>query len=94
MQLSNQNIQKEKWVVIGKKGVITLPKSMRDQIGMEEGEIAKAKLVGNKIVIEPRKEVGYRIFTQEEIDQWLKDDELPPELAKETEKYWNEQGLP
>lgn len=94
MQITSQNIAEEKWVIVGKKGVITLPKSMRDQIGMEEGAIAKAKLVDNKIVIEPREEFGYRIFTKAQIEQWKKDDELPPESAKETERYWDEQGLP
>ena len=81
-----QVAREEKWVIIGKKGIITLPKSMRKKAGMEEGEIAKAKLVGKTIVIEPRKEVGYRIFTPEQIEQWKKDDALPPKLAKETEE--------
>lgn len=94
MQLANQSIPDEKWVVIGKKGVITLPKSMRDQIGIEEGAIAKAKLINNTIVIEPREEVGYRIFTKEQAEQWKKDDVLLPDLAQDTENYWNKQELP
>ncbi|MDO8498039.1 MAG: hypothetical protein Q7S61_05865 [bacterium] len=69
-------------------------KTMRKKAGIEEGEIVKAKLVGKTIVIEPRKEVGYRIFTPEQIKQWKKDDKLSPKLAKETEKYWDEAGLP
>jgi len=89
-----QTIQEEKWVVIGKKGVITLPKTLRTEAGMAVGSIAKAKLVGKTIVIEPREEVGYRLFSKEEIEQWKKEDKLPPEMEKELADYWDEIGLP
>lgn len=90
MQTPASNQSTEAWVRVLKKGMITLPKALRDQIGIKEGGIAKAKLVGNTIVIEPREEVGYRLFTDEQIQQWLKDDELPEELAKEAEEIWSD----
>ena len=44
----------ETWVKVLGRGVITIPKAMREQVGMREGEIAKARVVGKKIVIEPQ----------------------------------------
>lgn len=90
MQTPSSTKSAEAWIKVLKKGMITLPKALRDQVGIKEGGIAKAKLVGNTIVIEPREEVGYRLFTDEQIQQWLKDDVLPPELAKEAEELWSD----
>ena len=87
---SPQDDIQEVWVRILKKGLITLPKAMRENAGIKESDIAKAKLVGDTIVIEPREETKYRIYTKEQIEQWKKDDELPPELAKKAEKFIKE----
>ena len=60
------------------KGMITIPKSWRDELGINEGEIIKAKKSGYKIIIEVKnKSVPYRIYSQEELKQFLKDDMLP-----------------
>lgn len=81
----------EVWVRVLKKGIVTLPKAMREKAGIKEGDVAKAKLVGNNIVIEPReKAFEGRIFTNEEMAQWKKEDELPPKLAKKTETLMKE----
>ncbi len=88
MQTQTHQEPSETWVRVLKKGIVTLPKAMREKAGIKEGDVAKAKLVGNTIVIEPREEVAYSIFTDEEIERWRKEDELPPELAKEAEELW------
>jgi len=44
----------EEWVKILAKGLITIPKSFRDELGLKEGEVAKVKKIGTKIIIEPR----------------------------------------
>ena len=76
----------EVWVKILNKGLMTIPKAMREKVGIKEGDVAKARVEGNKIVIEPREEVDYRIFTDEEIKRWKKEDKLPPKLAKKVKK--------
>ena len=90
MQTTQPQVQ-EVWIRVLKKGIVTLPKAMREKVGIKEGDVAKAKLVGNNIIIEPR-ETPYegRIFTDAEIAQWKKDDELLPEMAKETEQLVKE----
>ena len=86
MQTQVQQELQETWVRVLKKGIVTLPKSMREKTGIKEGDVAKAKLVGNTIVIEPREEVAYRIFTDEEIERWKEEDKLPPELEQKAKE--------
>jgi len=73
-----------------KRNNIKLYKKIREKAGIKEGDVAKIKLQGKKIVIESQDELQYRTFTKKQIEQWVKDDELPPELAKKTEDYWKD----
>lgn len=87
MQSNQTNIQEE-WVNVLSKGIITIPKKMRETVGIKEGDVTKVRVVGRTIVIEPRKESAVRTFTDEEIKEWLKEDELPKELIKKIDKLW------
>lgn len=83
----------ETWVKVLSKGVITIPKEMRLQLGLEEGDIARAKVVGDKLIIESRKTAQYeelRLYTKEQIEQFVKEDQLPEPLAKEVAKRWSD----
>lgn len=82
--------QDEVWVKILNKGLMTIPKAMREKVGIKEGDVAKARVEGNKIVIEPREEVSYRIFTDKQIREWRKADKLSPRLAKKAKKLWQD----
>ncbi len=83
--LSNQ--PQEEYLRILGKGMITIPKEWRDELGLTEGEIVKAQKVGSRVVIESEtEEVPYRIFSNEEIEQWLKEDRLSLALAKKVER--------
>lgn len=74
------------WVNVLSKGLITIPKKMREKVGIKEGDVALVTVKGKKIIIEPHKKINYRIFTKEEIDEWMKEDELTPAEAKKIEK--------
>jgi AbrB family looped-hinge helix DNA binding protein len=79
MQVMPSSSQTE-WVKILDNGLITIPKAMRKQAGIKDGDVARATLVGNKIIIEPRATVEeYRVFTSEQVVQWMQDDALSPE---------------
>lgn len=85
--------QPEAWIKVLSKGVITIPKDMRQQLGIEEGDVAKAKVVGDKLVIESRKTAQneeLRIYTKEQIDEFVKEDQLPEPLAKKVAKRWSD----
>lgn len=84
---------KEEWIHILTKGIITIPKKMREQIDIKEGDIVKIKIEGNSIVIEPKSELSLndvRSFSRKELERWIKKDELPIDLTKETANYWKD----
>jgi AbrB family looped-hinge helix DNA binding protein len=86
-----QPIQTE-WVNILSKGIITIPKKMREQVGMKEGDVSRIRVVGKTIVIEP-KESSYaevRDFTTEQMQQWIQEDTLPTQIADKVETYWKD----
>jgi len=73
--------------------ILTMPSKFRKQLGFKAGDTAKAKIVGDKLVVQPKKTEKYknlRVFTKEQIDEWVKEDQLPEPLASQTEKYWDE----
>lgn len=75
-------IVQEEWLRVLGKGMITLPIRWRKDMGITPGKVVKAKKIGNKVVIE--NEALYapiRSYTDEEIDQFVKDDQLSPKLA-------------
>lgn len=79
--------QQEEWLKILTKGMVTLPKSWRKELGIEEGKMVKAKKVANQIIIEPmEKPVSYRTYSQKELQQFLRDDQLPKKLEKKLAK--------
>jgi AbrB family looped-hinge helix DNA binding protein len=83
----------ETWIKVLSKGVITIPKEFREELGLEEGDVAKARVEGDRLVIESRKTAEYkeyRAFSKEQIDEWAKEDELPEPLASKTKKYWSD----
>lgn len=79
----NQLIQEE-WLKILGKGMVTLPKKWREDLGISEGDIVKAaKKDGKRVVIEVKKNtVPYRIYSDADIEQFLKEDKLPKSLAR------------
>lgn len=77
------NKSQEEYLRILGKGMVTIPKAWRDELGLEEGEIVKAAKMGNKLVIEVAEEdLPYRTFSDEEIEEWLASDRLPKVLSK------------
>lgn len=89
--MSSQLQPQSEWIKILNKGIITIPKKMRTQIGIQEGDMAKISLQENKIVIEAQDKIAFsqfRTFTDKEINIWIKEDKLPEKVAKETAEYW------
>jgi AbrB family looped-hinge helix DNA binding protein len=77
------NNDQEAWLKVLAKGMVTLPKKWRDELGLTNGALVKAKKEGNKVIIEaqPGKLAPYRIYSDAEIDEFLENDELPASLA-------------
>lgn len=70
------------------KGMVTIPKKWREELGIETGDIVKAKKEGKRVVIEAPKQsikAPYRVYSDIEIDEFLKEDELPANFAKKVQ---------
>lgn len=81
MKQTTLNSPQEEYLRILGKGMVTIPKQWRDELGLEEGEIVKAAKMGNKLVIEAVDDyVPYRIFSDKEIEEWVASDKLPKAL--------------
>ena len=81
------------WINFLSKGIITIPKKIREEVGIREGDIAKVRVEGKKIIIEPKEEnlfMEVRNFTPEQIKRWVKEDELPSNVAKQAADYWKD----
>lgn len=80
-QLTTEN--QEEWLRILTKGLVTLPKNWREELKISEGSLVKAKKVANKIIIEPlESSVPYRLYSRQELNQFLKDDVLRKKLKR------------
>ncbi len=78
----------EEWLKVLGKGMITIPKQWRDELGLSEGNIVKAKKEGNKMVIEPQQSTTapYRVYSAAEINKFLEEDTLPKSFLRKVEK--------
>lgn len=74
----------EKYVKVQPKGLITIPKKIRDEMGIVEEAIVKIKRVGRKITIEPVKTISYpvRTYTKEEFKEFLAFDAIQTKELK------------
>lgn len=68
------------------KGVLTIPKKLRERAGLMDRVLVRAKAQKGKITLEPVYTTPYpiRTFTDEEINEWLELDKRDSEeLRKE-----------
>lgn len=82
------NTVQEEWLKILGKGMVTIPKQWREELKLQEGDIVKAKKMGNKVMIEPQQSnlAPYRVYSAAEINTFLKEDKLPVALAKKVDR--------
>src|SRR5215217_696643 len=84
------NNNREEWLKVLSKGMITLPKKWRDELGIGNGDIVRAKKEGNRVVIEPTPQTKvtapYRVYNDAEIDEFLAADTLPTDVAERAKK--------
>ena len=81
------NHNEEEWLKVLGKGMVTLPKKWREELEIAEGDVVKAKKEGRRVIIEPQEKESapYRVYSDKEIDEFLKDDTLPPDLGKKVQ---------
>lgn len=83
--MSQSVANNQEWLKVLGKGMVTIPKQWRQELGIEEGDVVKAKKEGKKVVIEAQQtssSVPYRVYSDSEIAEFLKEDKLPKSLVK------------
>lgn len=85
-----QTTSDQTWVKILTKGLITLPKSFRDELNLQDGQLVKLKKIGRSIIIEPKDEVDYELYSDAELATMLSLDKLPPKLASKAARFWKD----
>lgn len=77
---------REEWLKILGKGMITIPKEWRDELGIKTGDVIKAKKEGKKLIFEASANMTpHRIYTVGEIRSFMEEDKIDSEL-KDTYK--------
>lgn len=81
--------QREEWLKVLGKGMVTLPKKWRDEMGITQGDIIRAKKEGNKVIIEPlsSKTAPYRVYSKTEIAEFLKSDKLSRKFSQKVQRH-------
>ena len=69
-----QTTSSEEIVRILPKGIMTIPKKLRVELGFEENGMARIKKEKGRLVIEPVRTLPYRVrsYTDQEIDEFIK----------------------
>lgn len=88
MKQTSTSTDREEWLKVLGKGLVTIPKRWRDEMGIESGGVVRAKKEGNKVIIESlqNKQPPYRVYTTKEINEFLKEDELPRDLSEKIQQ--------
>jgi AbrB family looped-hinge helix DNA binding protein len=88
MQIQPKTEFQSEWVKILTKGMITIPKSFREELGIKEGEVARIKKVGQRLILETREVADYETYSDQEFKKMLEEDKLPAKLASEAANLW------
>lgn len=66
------------------KGLVTIPKKMREEIGLEENGLARIKQEGRRLVLEPVSIISYplREYSADEIEGFIKSDRVSLRIKK------------
>ena len=86
--MSGMNAVDTNWLRVLGKGMVTIPKSWREEFGIREGEVVLARKTKSGILIEPvrRKRPPYRVYSQKEFEEFLREDELSEKVLQKVDK--------
>ena len=61
-------------LIVSERGQITLPKNLRDRLAIKPGTALIAEEKDGQLLLRPALVTPVRIYSDEEIQSWLKDD--------------------
>lgn len=77
-------------VKVHRKGIVVLPKSVREKAGIEEGMLLEVSVEGNKVVLKPL-DLWDRVWGCGKGRGSAEEAEL--ELNREEEEFWRQRSL-
>jgi len=75
-----------KVVKVDSKGRITIPREIREKVGLKKGDYARIRVDNGNIVVEPYKPVSHRLYGKYRVDKWPED--LDKFLAEAIRRWW------
>jgi len=80
---------KESIVFVGKRGQVTIPAKIRESLGIKEGEPLIIEYEGERLIIRKALIVPVRVYTDEEVKNYIQEDELKEGEREDILKKWN-----
>lgn len=79
-----QQVSQEEIVKIQPKGLVTIPKKLRQQLGLEENTLVNMRGENGILIVEPLHILPYPIrnYTKSEIDEFIKLDKKETKILK------------
>lgn len=75
-------------ITIGRRGQITLPLSVRKTLGLKQGDVLILERKGSEVVIKPAKVTPIRIYSDSEVEEFVKEDTLKKGEREKILKKW------
>lgn len=75
-------------LILSRRGQITLPKEVREKLGLKAGDVLLLRVEGGKIVLEPALLLSYEVYTEERLEEFQKAAEVSPEELTEFRRAW------
>jgi AbrB family looped-hinge helix DNA binding protein len=78
----NMFLMTRETLIVSERGQITLPKALRDRLALRPGTALIAEERNGQLVLKPAVVTPVRIYTDKEVQAWLKDDQVSPSIRK------------
>jgi AbrB family looped-hinge helix DNA binding protein len=80
------------------RGVLSIPKAIRDLLNLAQGSLAKVFVKNGAIVIKPVRVAADedfvpRTYSKKEIERWIKEDTLDAKTNKKLDELFKKQGV-
>ncbi|MEJ5337135.1 MAG: AbrB/MazE/SpoVT family DNA-binding domain-containing protein [Thermus sp.] len=75
-------------LILSRRGQITLPKEVREKLGLKAGDVLLLRVEGGKIILEPALLLSYEVYTEERLEEFQKAAEVSPEELAEFRRAW------
>lgn len=79
-----QNLFTEDFVKLQPKGLLTIPKKFREELGLEENKLVRIRKEKGRLILEPVRTLPYPVrgYTRGELEEFLKLDQKETEDLK------------